>query len=774
MSYDNNTNQTSTNSVNQAYQSTHQESFQPFPQQPFERVALGVYYYWHIIKYFVNLFLIFLGFFLLGVASSLSVIIPPTIVSIGVMAFYLILIIGVIFMTFSWIRSMRCFCQTPEETSLNAKKRIVASCVLFVANFVIEYIGDYINAGAQSSVHETISTILYILSYTLFFLSLYIFYTFLGDIGKKTLPSKRGCGLLIFITIFCYILSISPFFAALSPEAIGYWGFLCILTNLVAVIMFWIYISALKYNFARFYNLESMKQDNSQDHGFDIIYAIGILIAIGIFQLAEYSLSSYAAKNVENDQPLRPLSSYSGSYNYYFNKDNFNFNESKTDDASDMPAEQQDSTNQDTLQIPSPQPADNASNASNNLILPPDEGSEASEFPPDLKLTPEEETKLDEAIKKAQESNAEDASTEYNNVSSPDEDSEAPEFSINKKLTPEEEAKLDEEIKKAQEFNAADYQEPELTPEQEEELKEKQKQADSSRANKDEFLSIASETPRKTLIQQAIENDAIGHEGDYPDSVLDPNSPDYDWKAAINAKPLTVELGEPLVDNPDDLVRLHPKQNIWFDKKNKTAVLHGAVGLTRGPLELFACTGRVTRDRSSKERIFADGPKAHESVVVFDIIPHLMHAALLAAGAQPGKPAVFSPQFVPPSGALIEVTVRWKDEQGNVQQCAAGEWVLDEETKEVMKTPFVFTGSMFMVNRDGRRMYMGDADGELICVSNFPSAVMDVPIESSVDNNSRLFIANEAKIPPCGTPVTMILKPIEDSSQNQGSEQKAQ
>ena len=361
---------------------------------------------------------------------------------------------------------------------------------------------------------------------------------------------------------------------------------------------------------------------------------------------------------------------------------------------------------------------------------------------------------------------ASDGQDDSDSVPIPDDvsDSDDVEYPFDRKLTPEEEAKLDEAIKKAQEFNAADYQEPELTPVQEAELKEKQKQADSSRADKDAFLSIASETPRKTLTQQAIDNGAIGQEGDYPDSVLDPNSPDYDWKAAVKAKPLLVDLGDPIIDNPDDLVRLHPKQNIWFDKKNKTAVLHGAVGLNRGPLELFACTGRVTRDRSFKDRIFADGPKAHESVLVFDIIPHLMHAALLASGAQPGKPAVFSPEFIPPSGTRIDVTLRWKDAEGNVQQTSAGEWVLDEQTKETMKTPFVFTGSMFMVNRDGRRMYMGDADGELICVSNFPSAVMDVPIESSGDNDSRLFIANEAKIPPCGTPVTMILKPIEDAN----------
>ena len=65
---------------------------------------------------------------------------------------------------------------------------------------------------------------------------------------------------------------------------------------------------------------------------------------------------------------------------------------------------------------------------------------------------------------------------------------------------------------------------------------------------------------------------------------------------------------------------------------------------------------------------------------------------------------------------------------------------------------------------------MGEADGELICVSNFASAVMDVPMESSGDNDSRLFIANEAKIPPCGTPVTMILKPIEETNPPADSE----
>lgn len=334
-------------------------------------------------------------------------------------------------------------------------------------------------------------------------------------------------------------------------------------------------------------------------------------------------------------------------------------------------------------------------------------------------------------------------------------------FSLNKKLTQEEEARLDAEIKKAQEFNEQDYLPPELTEEQKAELQSKQNQANSVRGDKEKFISVASESEGKTLQQQAQEDGAIGVEGDYPDEILDPKSPKYDWKIAVKAKPLPVDLGNPIVDNPDDLVRLHPEQNIWYDKTNKAAVVHGAVGLTSGPLELFACTGRVTRDRSFKDRVHADGPKAHESVLVFDIFPHLMHAALLASGAEPGKPAVFSPQFVPPTGTAVEVILRWKDATGKIQQAHAGDWIIDERTKETMKTPFVFTGSMFSVNRNGKRLYVGDVDGELICVSNFPSAVMDVPLESSAENSSRMYIANEAKIPPCGTPVTMILKPTD-------------
>jgi hypothetical protein len=47
----------------------------------------------------------------------------------------------------------------------------------------------------------------------------------------------------------------------------------------------------------------------------------------------------------------------------------------------------------------------------------------------------------------------------------------------------------------------------------------------------------------------------------------------------------------------------------------------------------------------------------------------------------------------------------------------------------------------------------------LICVSNFPSAVLDVPIQSTDSNAALLFAAYTERIPPIGTPVTIVLAP---------------
>ncbi|MFM8893500.1 MAG: hypothetical protein ACKOTB_18140, partial [Planctomycetia bacterium] len=48
---------------------------------------------------------------------------------------------------------------------------------------------------------------------------------------------------------------------------------------------------------------------------------------------------------------------------------------------------------------------------------------------------------------------------------------------------------------------------------------------------------------------------------------------------------------------------------------------------------------------------------------------------------------------------------------------------------------------------------------DLVCLSNFPTAMLDLPIESSQSNEALLFEAFDGRIPPRGTVVDMILTP---------------
>lgn len=231
------------------------------------------------------------------------------------------------------------------------------------------------------------------------------------------------------------------------------------------------------------------------------------------------------------------------------------------------------------------------------------------------------------------------------------------------------------------------------------------------------------------------------------------------------------ELPTPLVDDPSSLKLLQPSYPIWIDGDDKRVVMVGRVCQRRAPLELFACTR---------------GGKEHESVLAVNTEAWLMHAALLAVDAEPGSPVAFVPEYVPASGTEIEIAVIWEDESGRRRRARAQDWVrdvsalyerfqgvianqFDDELNLVdqhaawksMEHPWVFAGSQFVKDEQtGEGSYLANAEGELICVSNFPTAVLDVPIRSSDSNASLMFETFTERIPPLGTPVTMVLTPV--------------
>jgi len=223
-----------------------------------------------------------------------------------------------------------------------------------------------------------------------------------------------------------------------------------------------------------------------------------------------------------------------------------------------------------------------------------------------------------------------------------------------------------------------------------------------------------------------------------------------DLRAEVEAE--LRERAEPLVENREALKPLSEKekQPIWLDMKNSQVVMVGRVCQTDAPLELFACL------KDTKE---------HEAVLTIDVEAIAAHAGLLALGAEPGNPVSWDPVYKPASGTEIDVLVRWKDAEGNVKNARAQDWVYDVENEKAMDHPWVFAGSGFWVDEGtGRKHYKAEG-GDFICVSNFSSAMLDLPIESSQANNALMFKAYTERIPPRGTPVTVLLRPKLDKQE---------
>jgi hypothetical protein len=197
-------------------------------------------------------------------------------------------------------------------------------------------------------------------------------------------------------------------------------------------------------------------------------------------------------------------------------------------------------------------------------------------------------------------------------------------------------------------------------------------------------------------------------------------------------------------DPKAELKRLMPNYDVWIDFKNKQVVLQGEICLTRGPLEMFAVT---------------KGTKEHESVVAVNTKAFVVHAALLELGAIPGTTVKYEPKFAPPTGTKVDIWVYWMDDKGDQHKARAQDWVRDVKTKKAMNYSWVFAGSGFYTDETTKKQYYMAEAGDFICVSNFPDAMLDLPIESTSDNDDLLFEAFTENIPPKGTKVTLVLMP---------------
>jgi hypothetical protein len=205
-------------------------------------------------------------------------------------------------------------------------------------------------------------------------------------------------------------------------------------------------------------------------------------------------------------------------------------------------------------------------------------------------------------------------------------------------------------------------------------------------------------------------------------------------------KPSPKQLFEP----PVGLPRIAKDQKVWIDLEKKAVVADGVICLREGQLEMFACP---------------KGTKEHEAVVSLDAKAKFVHAGLLRLGLKPGSPVKFAPEYEAATGPEVEIYVAWKDETGKENKIKAQEWIKHAKTKEIMKHDWIFAGSGFWTDEStGDEHYFAD-NGDMVCVSNFTTAMLDLPIKSSTDAADLLYICNTEKIPKLGTPVRMYFQP---------------
>lgn len=204
-------------------------------------------------------------------------------------------------------------------------------------------------------------------------------------------------------------------------------------------------------------------------------------------------------------------------------------------------------------------------------------------------------------------------------------------------------------------------------------------------------------------------------------------------QASDSAKPEKAPATKPAV---------HP---VRLDVTEKTVTIDAQVCLRSGALEFLLCKR---------------GTKEHESIMETRARPSHVHAALLALGLAPGKSAKWS--LYGPRGAGLKITLHWIDKNGEKHKSDPTNWLqirndgADGRRRAKKLEEWIFVGSKVLA--DGR--YWADLEGGIISVANFASTVIDVPFRSLNENQQLTFSANTKMIPPEGTKIRIVVKPV--------------
>lgn len=162
--------------------------------------------------------------------------------------------------------------------------------------------------------------------------------------------------------------------------------------------------------------------------------------------------------------------------------------------------------------------------------------------------------------------------------------------------------------------------------------------------------------------------------------------------------------------------------------------------------------------------------KEHETLVVTTAKASHIHAALLLAGLEPGKPGVYDwtgPELksIPPKGAPLNV--RFLVTRDGVERAEdPATWVKSLRTEKSLRETnpragFVFAGSL-EGKRAGRVVYDADFSGTLIGLTTFGTETIawSEMYNHDAGVEDPQWVADKAIVPPLGTAVRVEITPM--------------
>ena len=156
------------------------------------------------------------------------------------------------------------------------------------------------------------------------------------------------------------------------------------------------------------------------------------------------------------------------------------------------------------------------------------------------------------------------------------------------------------------------------------------------------------------------------------------------------------------------------------------------------------------------------GTREHESLLVIDLPPRLVHAALLMLGATPGEPGRWRVDAEgrivrdDPTGDRLEILLRFDHpRRGRVEEPLTA-WIRVADGGTLPEEPWRFAGSRVL---DGGG-YAADYGGSVVGLATFGDEVVAFArvLADQAEVEAPQLLVEVDKVPPPGTPVEIVIR----------------